>query len=660
MEYIHLVRATEGLSPEGPCRAIRVLQDTESFYDYPRYRDAVQILQLWLRSLSCDAFPGQFTDAFQLTGEGLFNLCSVNDLCDTAILQQIARPFVDYLEGILFRDLLLGEYRVIGINITYVSQLPFALWLIRSIRRLLPETYIVCGGTEVSDLWKYCVLRESFARLFEGADGCVIGEGESSFFRILDAVSDGSRPRAIPNLVCLGESNEAIMPPEIRYENLDCLPTPQYDLMSANPYFSPHLLVYYSPTRGCYWNKCTFCDYGLNFGTPTSPWRQRNIELVLQDLTQISRLTPYVYLSVDVLSPSAILRLAEALVQSAVQIYWSAEMRLESYFSQERCQLLHQSGCVSVSVGFESGCQRILDRIRKGTRLDQIKLALGNLADAEIAVQMMGFTDFPTETYDEAIQSVSYLQNTRDLWATAALGEFQLTPGSIIAQYPQDFSLVDVRPFSSDDIARRLFFRTSGGPSKKALENEAIEREKKSLSTTEFERPFVGGIDSAHTIFYFARFGPRFPERLMQRVPGTTAGLVDDAVPGLRGRVIFEESYNLTECFDSEDLAALHIRMRRQYGQSLDSSCVVECLDGEKRSISAVSARNVYVLRLDGAIIPCPLELFEFLRRVDGKRTIEQIFDDLEHGNARGMWLYALIVRGMANLGVLVPEPNKK
>src|SRR5262249_8450309 len=152
------------------------------------------------------------------------------------------------------------------------------------------------------------------------------------------------------------------------------------------------------------WNKCTFCDYGLNFGTPTSPWRQRSLDRVLDDLLKARQLTPFVYLSVDVLAPSSLYRLALMMRDRKVGIKWAAEIRLERYFDESRCRVLADSGRVAVSVGFESGNQRILNNIVKGTRLDDISRTIRAFADAGVAVQMMGFTGFPTETRDEALE----------------------------------------------------------------------------------------------------------------------------------------------------------------------------------------------------------------------------------------------------------------
>ena len=281
----------------------------------------------------------------------------------------------------------------------------------------------------------------------------IVGEGESAFLRILDSMGQGRRLVRGSNIVTPRDRETCdLRQNNIQYEDVNKLSVPDYSLLNHARYFSPFAMVYYSPTRGCYWNKCTFCDYGLNFNSPTSPWRWRNIDAVLADLTKISRVTKFVYFSVDVLAPAATVKIAKAIVAAKLDIRWAAEIRLESYLDADSCNILKESGCVAVSVGFESGCQRILDRIQKGTQLDRIEEIISNFSNAGIAVQMMGFTGFPTETFGEAVETIQFLHRTRSHWTIAALGDFVLTPGAIVAQQQARFGLLSKQRYWCENV----------------------------------------------------------------------------------------------------------------------------------------------------------------------------------------------------------------
>src|SRR6201999_341090 len=112
-------------------------------------------------------------------------------------------------------------------------------------------------------------------------------------------------------------SRDEVKMPIIHYEDLTKLGGPMFD-HKWDLYLSPERGINYSPTRGCYWNRCTFCDYGLNTDKPTSPWREKPVNVVVEDLRKISneQKVTYVYFAVDVMAPGYLERLSDAIRES--------------------------------------------------------------------------------------------------------------------------------------------------------------------------------------------------------------------------------------------------------------------------------------------------------------------------------------------------------
>lgn len=515
LAYYHAWLA-QSLDHRRVMEAFRVLRSSKEFYNYPTYFRAVQSIMLWIRCLSLLGMPGQFAEGFALSPHGRFNLNVSTDLTDWSVIERVNGPFLRYYQSVLLPSLRFSDYQLIGLNVTYLYQLPFALWLLRSLKETT-AAYVIVGGTEVSDLWKYSLYPERFRDIFAHADACVVGEGESAFLHVLNCLSQGEEIQPATNLILNRkyDQKEGFLPFKVHYEELAAIPTPDFSQLPWEKYLSPEPFVYYSPSRGCYWNKCTFCDYGLNFGSPTSPWRADPVDKIITDLRIISRHAKFVYFSVDVLAPATLLKLADRIVAEGIDIRWSAEIRLEAYWSKERCDLLKRSGCVAISVGFESGNQRVLDLIDKGTTPERVVETIHNFAAAGIGVQMMGFTGFPTETNTEALASVEFLRQHRNEWTFGGLGTFVLTPGSIIARDPARFGITDARPFIGEDIARHWFYRD---PVAQALQAEMpnwerqLREAKSSVNRAPFPRPFLGGVDTPHTLMYHDRFGARMLE----------------------------------------------------------------------------------------------------------------------------------------------------
>lgn len=496
-----------GLSDDFMHRAIEVFRSPDAFYDYQTYRDAAMAAHRFLNLLSLRTLPGLFS-GFSLRMNGPVNYLSQVDLGDATVLDTIAGAFGDYITG-PFRQLLTGRrWRLVGLSVNYSSQLPYALRMAREIRAACPDAVIVFGGTEVCDDVKYARDSASVWKIFSDADLLVPGEGESPLVDILCAIRDDTGFDDIAGVLTPGSDTHGIRP---NYEHVGRLPAPRYDVWDWPAYWSPEPVVLYSPTRGCYWNKCTFCDYGLNTDRPTSPARERPVDVVMRDLTEISRFARTLYFSVDAMSPRYLRHLAESMADADLGLRWSAELRLERTFPQRgTAALLRRAGCVSIAFGYESATQRILDLIDKGVNIAVVPAILAQLAQAGIGAQMMGFTGFPSETPEEARETYAFLARHKSLWTLAGVGEFSLTPGSIVAKQPDRFG-IEVMPLpESHDIARVLGWRDTGtdrrhGPDE--VGDGVDPALKAQIRRGLVGRPFVGGVDASHTLLYFARNG---------------------------------------------------------------------------------------------------------------------------------------------------------
>jgi hypothetical protein len=497
-----------GMEPDAVVRAINVFKDPIQFYRYGAYRQAVMVVNRWFDTLSVYGFPGQFS-GLTLNLEGVGNLSSIRDLGDTKYIDRLTRPFAPYFQGPFTRLLQEQRWNVAGLSVNYIAQLPFAIFATRMIRALCPECVLCLGGTEITDVVKYLKDYQLAWTLFPGADALVVGEGETAFTEILRSVSSGDKlPKGSPGIL-LPDDVPTRGIPSFRYEDMATLPPPRYDIWDLTQYWAPEPVVMYSPTRGCYWNRCTFCDYGLNMDLPTSPSRERPAELVLKDIHHVIKSAQSVYLAVDAMSPRFLRRWANIIAESDIKIRWSAELRLERTFVRGLADELSRSGCVALSFGYESGSQRVLDLINKGVKLENLPGILAELSRVGIGVQMMGFIGFPTETAAEAYETFAFLRRYSDYWTLAGIGDFVLTQGAIVAKRPKDFGITEIHPLAGDDIWRSLYW-VDGEGQRHGLEQERspeLNRIARSIARFVDDRPFVGGIDSAHSILYFAKNG---------------------------------------------------------------------------------------------------------------------------------------------------------
>jgi len=496
------------LKPNSVLRAIHIMKDSDSFYNYTLYRQAVETINKWIDALSVKGLPGQFDD-FYTNLHGVINLSSLEDLTNELIIERFMAPFEAYFKDKFFKLIMAQKWDFVGLSVNYTFQLPFAVWMCKFIRSLLPDTVLCLGGTEISDLLKYLKNPIHIWNIFPSCSALMIGEGESALIQILKSIQNQQPlPKHHPGILhkevgLLGDDVK------VKYEDLTNACEPRYDVWDWEQYWSPEPVVLYSPTRGCYWNKCTFCDYGLSTDSPTSPSREKSVEEVVKEIANITKFSRTIYFAVDAMSPLYLRRLAEALVENNINIRWSAELRLERAFKKDLASHLRKAGCVCISFGYESGSQRILNLIDKGVNIQDVPQILKQLSKENIGVQMMGFIGFPGESVEEAFETFTFLKENREYWTLAGIGDFLLTPNAIVAKQFSNFGIKKLAESPGDDILRRLnwiednsHIRVPGD-----MRTASIKGIAKSLQLRPGDRPFVGGIDSGHTILYFAKFG---------------------------------------------------------------------------------------------------------------------------------------------------------
>jgi hypothetical protein len=105
------------------------------------------------------------------------------------------------------------------------------------------------------------------------------------------------------------------------------------------------------------------------------------------------------------------------------------------------CQTMYQAGCRVLHFGLESGTQRVLDLMRKGTELDQAAAVLRNCRQAGIWNSCFIIVGFPTEEAQEVQNTVAFVTRHRDDIHAVQLNYFSLTEFTAVARRPADFGV---------------------------------------------------------------------------------------------------------------------------------------------------------------------------------------------------------------------------
>lgn len=220
------------------------------------------------------------------------------------------------------------------------------------------------------------------AYLDSGADAVIKGEAEQTLLEVCTRYRDGSSDFTdIPGLMLPeGRKGPAITPPRAVVRDLDSLPLPAWDLVDIRPYkemwmehhgyFSINLVT----TRGCPY-KCNWCAkpiYGNRYNSH-SPSRIAGQMKFLRDTFGAQ----HIWFADDIfgLKPGWMQSFRAELDTMGVHLPYKIQTRADLLLQDDAVRLLGETGCETAWMGAESGSQRILDAMDKGTSVAQIREA---------------------------------------------------------------------------------------------------------------------------------------------------------------------------------------------------------------------------------------------------------------------------------------------
>jgi len=251
----------------------------------------------------------------------------------------------------------------------------------------------VLGGTHVSFLPEEAI---------KHADYVVRGEGEFAFQELVDAIQLGAGFEKIQNLSYLDESGRLINNPErAKIPNLDVNPIADYRLIAG---WKPGGVVSVATSRGCPFS-CTFCSVPGMYG---HAFRTHSIGRVLEEM-ELHRGNAYVFFADDIFTANKkrVKELLRGMIARGLTPEWGAQVRTETVDDPELLQLMRESNCFNVYVGFESINPRTLKLFQKKQDVAKIERAIERFHGNKIRIHGMfvvGSDEDDLETLDETVR----------------------------------------------------------------------------------------------------------------------------------------------------------------------------------------------------------------------------------------------------------------
>ncbi|MFH0798837.1 MAG: radical SAM protein [Pseudomonadota bacterium] len=301
---------------------------------------------------------------------------------------------------------------LIGITMN-VGHVYAAAKYIRAIKGEFPGIPIVIGGPYVS------VTQKQILNEFPEADYAVAYEGEHAIVELVAVLKGTRKIETVRNLVYRKGCDIKINENE-RIVDIDALPLPDYGLIK-------HLLgkyrgVYPTIARPSIGVMCSRgCPFHCGFCSSPSLWGSkvifRNIDAVIDEIKMLrdTLAVKEVFFHDDTLNvrPGWFIELCDAIIKSGLneQIYFKCALRVnKAMLSEELLIKAKQANFWMIFYGVENGNQEMLNRMNKGTTIEEIERAFKLTRGCGICTYALLIVGYPGETKGTFADSLALLE----------------------------------------------------------------------------------------------------------------------------------------------------------------------------------------------------------------------------------------------------------
>jgi len=215
----------------------------------------------------------------------------------------------------------------------------------------------------------------------EGVDFVIHGEGEKTLEELCRLLIKNEHSLTQLKGISYLESNGVIQnSARENIKDLDTLPFPAWDLIDLNEYrkrwlrSTGYFSINIGTTRGCPF-KCNWCAKPI-YGNRYNSRSPQNVVSELKMLKEKYQFD-HIWFCDDIfgLKPGWVNKFVDLVQEENLAISFKIQSRVDLLLEENNIDALARAGCDEVWVGAESGSQKILDAMDKGTKVGEIHQA---------------------------------------------------------------------------------------------------------------------------------------------------------------------------------------------------------------------------------------------------------------------------------------------
>lgn len=309
----------------------------------------------------------------------------------------------------------------IGFSVSYEGQFLLSLIMAKIIKQINSKAIVIFGGSFFYNYFKECAHLISD---FNYVDYLIMGPGEvvveniiTNNFQAIDC-DKGFRFTKVNNLSCVDSTLQSDVP--LVYK-------PYFNDIKFDRYLSKENAFPYMIKNRCYYGLCNFCN-GDKINNQSA---SKDVVQAFENINSISRdIGVYnVYIVDAAISPVDLRKISK--LDFPIDVRWIANARFEKNMADPHLWFdLKKSGCVMIRFGFESGSQRVLDLMRKGTDITVVSDILRMSYNAGIKNHVYVMFGYPGETSEDRQETINFLYNHRNFIYSYSVSVFDPVPNT--------------------------------------------------------------------------------------------------------------------------------------------------------------------------------------------------------------------------------------
>ncbi|MEM2944601.1 MAG: radical SAM protein [Methanomassiliicoccales archaeon] len=219
-------------------------------------------------------------------------------------------------------------------------------------------------------------------------------------------------------------------------------PMPAYDLLPDLRHYRPNApingnyMIMYS-SKGCPF-QCAFCTVAR------TRHKMRSVENIIRELEHLyinyNVRTVSFFDETFTISKPRLMEICNEIAQKMPNLRWYCNTRV-NLVDEDILRIMREGGCRGISFGIESGSQRILDAVNKGTRVDDAVRAINMAKRAGLKVFASFIFGLPGENYESINETMIFIRSTLPHGA-----QFNVAvpyPGTDLYEYARKTNMLD-------------------------------------------------------------------------------------------------------------------------------------------------------------------------------------------------------------------------